>query len=179
MSPRFRSIALAREPGIPEEARKQTIAQLGRYSMLGVVAANVLPTGRFEFESRDSVLKNAHIEWSGSKGRQRMVPLASLPDELRPLIQGVEPMMRATLGELGKNLHILVITDDAPAGRAMSPYESGTLTVTMQSGGGSAREALVIETPADALFVPRLCPNGKPAHVTWKFCPWDGARLSD
>jgi hypothetical protein len=25
--------------------------------------------------------------------------------------------------------------------------------------------------------LPRMCPNGKPAHVTWVVCPWDGSKL--
>ena len=177
--PEFWSIALAREAGIPEDARKQTLAKLGRYSMMGVVDARMLPAGTFAFESREAVLKNSTIDWSGPKGRQRMVPMASVPEELRPILQALDPMMRATLGELGKNLHILIFQDDAPTGRVMSPYEPGTLTFTMLSGSGSPREVLVIETPADALFIPRLCANGKPAHVTWTHCPWDGVKLSD
>jgi hypothetical protein len=36
-----------------------------------------------------------------------------------------------------------------------------------------------IEMPIDALFVQRMCPNGKPAHVSWVVCPWDGGKLPD
>jgi hypothetical protein len=34
-----------------------------------------------------------------------------------------------------------------------------------------------LELPLDSLFVPRLCPNGKPAHVSWDYCPWSGKKL--
>jgi hypothetical protein len=41
----------------------------------------------------------------------------------------------------------------------------------------AAAPTVVLETPLNSLFVPRTCPNGKPAHVSWKFCPWGGERL--
>jgi hypothetical protein len=177
--PEFWAVALAREPGIPEETRTKILEDLGRYTLLGVVDARILPSGTFVFEPRDAVIRNTSIEWSGPKGRQRMVPLEEVPEDLRPLMQSLEPIMRSTLGELGRNLHVLVIADDAPTGRVMSPYEPGTLTFTLLPGARSAGKVLAIETPADALFVPRMCPNDKPAHVTWKVCPWDGSKLPD
>jgi hypothetical protein len=177
--PEVWSIGLAREPGIPEDARKSILEQLGRYTLIGVVDATLTPGGGFEFATRDAVLKKITIDWTGPKGSQRMVPLASVPDELKAILQNLEPMMQATLGELGKNLHILIIADDAATGRLMSPYENGSLAITMMNGKASAPGKLLIETPADALFVPRMCPNGKSAHVTWKVCPWDGSKLPD
>ena len=34
-----------------------------------------------------------------------------------------------------------------------------------------------VELPINALFVPRLCSDGREAHVTWNYCPWTGERL--
>jgi hypothetical protein len=33
-----------------------------------------------------------------------------------------------------------------------------------------------IDPPINALFVPRVCEDGREAQVTWKFCPWMGRR---
>jgi hypothetical protein len=59
----------------------------------------------------------------------------------------------------------------------ISPYEAGTLRFTMGASGDLTAIEGGIETPMNALFVPRLCPNGRPAHVSWKVCPWDGTAL--
>jgi hypothetical protein len=177
--PEFYAIALERDPEIPDDVRKRLREQMSRHHLFGVVNARVLADGTFAFESREAVLQNSTFDWSGPKGQQRLVPMKSVPEEMRPLIESLEPMMRAALGELGKNLHVLVVADDAAAGRFMSPYDAGSLTIVMSSGAGGIKETMRIETPIDALFAPRLCPGGKPAHVTWKFCPWDGSKLPD
>jgi hypothetical protein len=58
-----------------------------------------------------------------------------------------------------------------------SPFDAGAVIVKF--GGRAKRQdiSLTIERPIDALLVPRLCANGKPAHVSWTYCPWDGKKL--
>ena len=175
----FWAIALAREPRISPDLRKQMVADLGPYSLLGIVDATAQPTGTFAFSPREVVLKGATIEWSGSHGSHRLEPLKKVPAQLQPLLDNMEPLMRSMVGDLGRNLHIIVVENKGPAGAVLTPYESGSLQITLKTSEGVPREAMVIEAPADALFVTRSCPNGKPAHVTWKVCPWDGTKLPD
>ncbi|MBW4643856.1 MAG: hypothetical protein KME23_12850 [Goleter apudmare HA4340-LM2] len=57
-----------------------------------------------------------------------------------------------------------------------SPYKSGKLNISF-NGKGNQQIGSVVNLPLNSLFIPRLCPNGKPAHVSWKYCPWDGTPL--
>jgi len=36
-----------------------------------------------------------------------------------------------------------------------------------------------IELPLDALHMPRLRANGKPANISWTHCAWDGETLAE
>ena len=60
--------------------------------------------------------------------------------------------------------------------RILDPYQPGGLQVDLKRKNNQPLQAK-IEFPLNSLYVPRRCPNGKPAHVSWKFCPWTGAKL--
>lgn len=81
------------------------------------------------------------------------------------------------MGNLGSNMHFFVLADrNANDERIIDPYEVNALRIGLKKSDGE-RLNVVLETPLNSLFVPRTCPNGKPAHVSWKFCPWGGERL--
>jgi hypothetical protein len=81
------------------------------------------------------------------------------------------------MGRLGENLNFFVYEDQNKDGRVISPYSPGALKVTLAHKDGAALDPFVFELPLDSLYVPRHCPNGKPAHVSWVVCPWDGTKL--
>ena len=84
------------------------------------------------------------------------------------------------MGNLGENMHFFVLPDvDSAGARLVSPHEFGTVEVKLGGRDSSSPVQLSVELPLDALFVPRVCPNGKPAHVTWTHCPWGGSKLAD
>ena len=70
-----------------------------------------------------------------------------------------------------------VLSDTDQGDRLLSPYGNSTLLVTLTNKKGEVLEPIRFEMPLDSLFVPRMCPNGKPAHVSWVVCPWDGSKL--
>jgi hypothetical protein len=83
------------------------------------------------------------------------------------------------MGNLGRNLHFFVFQDEEKDSRIFSPFDSGAVVVKLSGRENRQDISLSIDRPIDSLLVPRLCANGKPAHVTWKFCPWDGKKLPD
>ena len=60
----------------------------------------------------------------------------------------------------------------------VDPYLQGLISVQIAKRNGDLMTA-DIEMPLNSLFVPRKCPNGKDAHISWKYCPWSGKLLVD
>jgi hypothetical protein len=86
-------------------------------------------------------------------------------------------MLSATLGKLGESMYFVVLDDQVKGHRVISPLEKGALRVTLTHEGPEPLGTFEFETPLDSLYVPRMCPNGKPAHISWVVCPWDGTKL--
>jgi hypothetical protein len=105
------------------------------------------------------------------------VPLAEVPQKLVPLLKVLGPILSSAMGPMGQNMNFFVLDDHKKGGRLISPYEPGMLRITLTDNKGVKLEPLLIEFPLDSLYVPRRCPNGKPAHVSWMVCPWDGSKL--
>ncbi len=96
--------------------------------------------------------------------------------DMQLLLDMMKPMLAQAMGNLGENFYFFPLPAfDNEDNRVLSPYENGKLRVTLQRGEETV--VLEIELPIDALFVPRICPNGKPAHVSWVYCPWSGEKL--
>ena len=58
-------------------------------------------------------------------------------------------------------------------------YDNSRLRVKLLNSDGEVRNNMSIDMPLNELFIPRLCNNGKPAHVSWHYCPWGGERLPE
>jgi hypothetical protein len=75
-------------------------------------------------------------------------------------------------------MHFFTLVDAARADAPpVSPLAAGELRIEVAGFQGGRSGAGRIETPLNALFVPRLCPGGRPADIRWKVCPWDGTPL--
>ena len=169
--------SMSRDANVKDAARKKVIDILSRYSMVAVVQAEVGPLGNFKYYDRDSITKGMKIELSDGKTWTVISPLSDVPDELAPLLKVLGPILSSAMGALGQNLNFYVLDDKAKDGRRISPYEPGSLRITLTGKSGATLEPFLIEFPLDALYVPRRCPNGKPAHISWVVCPWDGSKL--
>jgi len=175
--PEFWAASMAHEKDMSEKARKQMLDVLNRYSMLAVVQADVGTVGNFSYYDRATVTKGLKLELMTARQTTALKPVEKVPDELDPLLKVMTPLLESAMGRLGENLNFFVFEDQAKGGRVLSPYAQGALRVTLARKDGSALDPFVFELPLDSLYVPRHCPNGKPAHVSWVVCPWDGTKL--
>ena len=83
------------------------------------------------------------------------------------------------MGNLGKNMHFYVLNDKSKSfPRLLDPYRKGQINIQLSRKDDVLMTAS-IEMPLNSLFVPRKCPNGKDAHISWKYCPWTGKRLEE
>jgi len=93
------------------------------------------------------------------------------------LLSMFKPMLGAAMGNMGENFHFFTLIDEDETGtRVIDPYRSGILKFNFAKRDGEQLKTQ-IEFPLNELFVPRKCPNGKDAHISWKYCPWTGKLL--
>ena len=83
------------------------------------------------------------------------------------------------MGNLGSNMHFYVLNDRAKSvSRLLDPYRKGQIEIQLERRDKVLMDGS-IEMPINALFVTRKCPNGKDAHISWKYCPWSGKKLEE
>jgi hypothetical protein len=177
--PEYWAASIKGDASIATEQRKALMDILEKYSMLAVVQAEVTPFGAFSFYERDMITKGLKIEIVNGKDRKTVTPLEKVPEDLELLLKVLSPILEAALGNMGKNLNFFVLADRVKGDRLLSPYGHDTLSVSLTSKQGTVLGPAAFEFPLDALYVPRQCPNGKPAHVSWVVCPWDGSKLPE
>lgn len=169
--------AFSREGAMSAGQREATIRVLRGYSLLAVVQAEIRPLGALRYYDLESVAESLAITLESGGETARLEPLQDVGTDLQPMLGALKPILAAAMGNFGSNMHFFVLADrDADDRRIIDPYETNVLRIALSKDDGE-RIDVAIEMPIDALFVPRICPNGKTAHVSWKYCPWGGERL--
>jgi len=179
MPSEFWAVALGNEKQLTPAQLEDVMKILRQYTFIAVVDGEV-GGAAVDFRDRAAVAKSLSVEVMDGAGKGRkVVPVEPVPDDVQPLLQVLVPAMGAAMGNLGRNLHFFVFRDDEKDSRIFSPFDAGSVVVRLSGRENRQDISLSIERPIDSLLVPRLCANGKPAHVSWKFCPWDGKKLPD
>src|SRR4051812_15445775 len=130
------------------------------------------------FRGRAAIAAAISVEMIDAAGQSHALKLVEpIPVEVEHFLDELTPQLKSALGVIGNNMNFFVVPDSSPSGRLLSPYEFGALRVRKRAQGATPARDLTIDRPVDALFVPRFCANGKPAHVTWIYCPWDGKKI--
>lgn len=155
--------------------RETLIAAINSYFMIITVQADITPLGSFDFFE----MKPQSLYLADPSTTAKLEPLSELPPQMAAVIGVLKPIMSQSLGPMGQNLNYYVYADQDDGARRVSPYEKGAIEVAMIGRDGEARSQHRIELPLDALHVPRLCANGKPAHISWVHCPCDGEKLAE
>jgi hypothetical protein len=173
----FWEASVAGDADMSDADKKALVGVMSKYSLMAVAQADVSRFGTIAFYERDIIVKGMKIELSDGGKSKQLHPIDEYPDELRMILKIMTPMLESALGNTGKNLNFFVLSDESKDGRLVSPYGNSKLSVTLTNKKGEVLEPIRFEMPLDALYVPRMCPNGKPAHVSWMVCPWDGSKL--
>lgn len=175
----WRSV-MARDASTTEIQKKAMLDAMSGISILAVVQADISVIGMFGFYSKDEVEKAMAISFTDGTGQSRSLrPMTDIDPELKLVLSTMRPILEGAMGNLGANMHFYVLDDRADAGqRLMDPYNKGLIQVTLARKNGNTKST-GIELPLNSLFVPRLCPNGKPAHISWNYCPWSGTQLGN
>ena len=111
--------------------------------------------------------------------KHRLSPLYEINPDLQVVLSVFKPILGSALGNMGNSMHFFVLNDLRDTSeRLVDPYSKGNLSFHVVKRSGDQLEAN-IELPLNSLFVPRKCPNGKDAHISWYYCPWTGEKLED
>lgn len=168
----------SRDPNVTEPMRKQLLAVLKNYMLIAVVQADISPLGTFSYYSQDVVQKNLAVKYKDSKSEiKELSPSDNVSGDMSILLSQITPVLKAAMGNMGSNFHFFVYDDiDSKGERIADPYEEGTLSASL-SNADEEQLSANFKTPLNSLFIPRKCPNGEDAHVSWKYCPWSGKKL--
>ena len=171
---------LSRDTTTSEADKKAMLDAMSGVSLLAVVQADISAIGACNFYSKEEIERSMMISFSGPDGKKKSLsPIQTIDTDLELVLGVFKPILEAAMGNLGKNMHFYVLNDkSASSARLLDPYRKGQITVQL-----SRRDKVLmpasIETPLNSLFIPRKCPNGKDAHISWKYCPWTGKRLEE
>lgn len=169
---------LSRDATTSESDKKALLGAMSGVSLLAVVQADISAFGAFKFYSKEEIENNMTLSYSGADSKkQRLSPVQTIDPDLEVVLGMFKPILGAAMGNLGNNMHFYVLNDRSKSfSRLLDPYRKGQINIQLAKRDKVLMDAS-IEMPINALFVPRKCPNGKDAHISWNYCPWTGKQL--
>jgi len=170
----------SRDTTTSESDKNAMLNTLSGVSLLAIVQADISTFGAFNFYSKKEIEENMILSYSGSGGeKQRLSLVQSIDPNLEVVLGMFKPILGAAMGNLGSNMHFYVLNDRAKSvSRLLDPYRKGQIEIQLERRDKVLMDGS-IEMPINALFVTRKCPNGKDAHISWKYCPWSGKKLEE
>ena len=137
-------------------------------------------SGQRSYASNEEVIKGMRVSrLRTGKKTFSLTPLSHLEGNQQYVVDSLaEGIRQGALSHLADGVYFYVFEDRlrrSPT-RQADPYEAGQLIVQVD-GAEEFTHTIRFDTPLDSLFEPRTCPNGKPAHVSWEYCPWSGTKL--
>ncbi len=177
----FWSAVLHQAGIVDDEVRDDMLGTLESYSMLAVVEADISDFGHFDFYDKQTILKHLRVTYKEGDDEQReLKPMSDVPEDVKLLQQQMAPVLTNAMGAMGANFYFFTFNTTTKDGqRLLSPYSESTLDVHTTDRLGGRPEVGRFRFPLDSLHIPRKCPNGEDAHISWKFCPWTGQKLPE
>ena len=171
---------ISQNPEMNQIEKVQARLTMNTLSVVAVIQGDVSPVGPVRYYERVYLQETAKFHRVDAEGKKHeLFPYKTIAGDVKNLLDSIAPALGASVGALGDNLQFFVFNDLADDGkRSLDPYQPGGLQVDLKRKNNQPLQAK-IEFPLNSLYVPRRCPNGKPAHVSWKFCPWTGAKLPE
>ncbi len=165
---------------LPAANRARLLDAMEGVTLLALVQADVTPAGRFDYYNRQEIEANLEISVIATDGKRRTLePMKEVGGDLQQVVAVIKPVMAGAMGNLGRSMEIFVLDNkNADGSKILDSYEPGQIDIRMVRRDGSVMDS-TIELPLNALYIPRKCPNGKDAHISWEFCPWTGVPLED
>lgn len=170
----------SRDASTSASDKRAMLDAMSGVSLLAVVQADISAFGAFKYYSKEEIEQSMTLSYTGADGqKQSLSPVQTIDPDLEVVLGVFKPILGAAMGNLGNNMHFYVLNDRAKSSpRLLDPYRKGQIDIQLARRDKVLMDAS-IEMPINALFVPRKCPNGKDAHISWSYCPWTGKRLEE
>lgn len=175
----FWEVSLAQNKNVTPMQRRAVLDALKKYLIIGIVCADISPVGAFKFYDEEDVFDSLSVAYITGNGKRISLKTSMQADgKTQMVIDSIKPIIRAALGKLGNNFHFFVCENKAGRnGTTISPYKPGAIEITFDKIGKNTGGTGKIEFPLNCLFVPRKCSEcSKESHISWKYCPWCGAK---
>jgi hypothetical protein len=160
-------------PKVTDDAKKDLLKTAQDYVLIALVDAKKGQSG-LSFTPSDDILKSAKL--TGPDG-QTVTPLAdaNLNPAAQNLVGVVKPLFAGMMGRLGQNFQLLVFPGADSAGKKVAdPNGEGRVTLAENEHSFSWR------LPLASLLPEKVCPKcGEHLPGNYKYCPYDGTKLSD
>lgn len=170
----------SQDPSVSTEDSRAIIDVIEGLSILAVAQADVSALGSFNFYPEKEIRSGMSVTYTGENGRPvELVPKMNIDPDLEMILMIFRQIFGGAMGRFGENLQYFVIADqDHTGGRIVDPYLNGSISIEMTKRNEGLMSS-EMDLPLNSLYIPRKCPNGKDAHISWIYCPWTGIKLDD
>lgn len=174
----FWEAILSKDETIADADKNAMLDALAGVSLLGVVQGDITRLAAFNYYSKEEIEKNIIISFIDEKNKKhKIIPMNLIKPDLEVVLGIFKPILSAAMGNLGSNFHFYVLNDfTGNSSRLIDPYKKGRINIQLLKRNNESLWSN-IELPVNSLFIPRICPNGKEAHISWEYCPWSGKQL--
>jgi hypothetical protein len=173
---------MAKEPKPSAAESKEFLDAFAGITVLVVAAIDTKSFGSYDYYSKDDIKKAMVVTYVDSAGEKHVLQVRdSIDKKVGVLLDALKPNVVRMLGKMGDSMQFFVLDDRAQSGkenRLIDPYREGNVDVQLTRKNNYVTHSR-IDFPVNSLFLPRLCPGGRKADISWKYCPWDGSPLKD
>lgn len=168
-----------RDHSLTEAGKEEMIRAFSGIILVSVVQADISAFGTFNFYTEREVSEKMKVTFTdSSEENHELKMITEIDDDLQMVLSIFKPILSSGMGNLGDNTHFFVFDDNnSSSERLINPYEEGRINFSLKRRDDVVMDGS-INTPLNSLFIPRICPNGEEAHVSWNFCPWSGEKLN-
>ncbi|SHK41734.1 hypothetical protein SAMN02745181_3769 [Rubritalea squalenifaciens DSM 18772] len=177
----FWQSTISQDNTLTDLEKKEFLETLEDYSLVAIVQGDFTTLGTMKFYSREEVNKNLKITYQPEKGpATEIFQEQNISPELNVLLNIFKPMLAQMMGNMGSSMHFFVLKNtDGDDKKIIDPYQKGSIHFQVAKRKDKAIIKDKIDMPLNSLYIPRKCPNGKDAHISWKYCPWTGKKLPE
>ncbi|UCF81017.1 MAG: ankyrin repeat domain-containing protein [Acidobacteriota bacterium] len=143
------------------------------YMIFAIVDGKIGPFAGVQYESKERI--HSRLRLSDEKGkRYSPLPESEISPDVLNALGMMKPVLENMLGPLGKNVHFFIFSAKDKKGRSIADATAeGSFRITL------GEESFRWRLPLGSLLAPKACPDcGEKLSGAYKFCPYDGTKLS-
>ena len=170
----------SQDPSISAEDSSEIIGLIEGLSILAVVQADISAFGSFDYFPENEIRSGMTVTFTNTNSETiNLITMIDIHPDLEMILMIFQQIFGAAMGSFGENLQYFIIEDNNKSGdRIANPYLNGSIRLGLTKRN-DAKMTSTLVLPLNSLYVPRKCPNGEDAHISWIYCPWTGVKLED